>query len=91
MKNALDLQVDIKFGSVEMVLGRKFDVKDLPHRGFTKPGESLEGKKYLLLSHQEPETMLRNIRDFNRRTVGSRRCVCHPHAPLTLSLSQSHP
>ena len=44
MNDTLDLQVDIQFRPVQMVLRRKLDVEDLPHRGVTEPRVRLEGE-----------------------------------------------
>lgn len=81
MIDGLDRKVHVQIGPVEMVRMREFDVAQLADRNVSKPRKVLECKKPLSLAKQEPESMLRNVRDLNDRSGLSTRCGFHPHAP----------
>jgi hypothetical protein len=48
-----------------MVRMRQFDVEQFPYGDVAEPRELLERQKQLSLIEQEPEAMLRDVRDFN--------------------------
>jgi len=72
MIDGLDRNVRVQIGPVEMVRMWEFNVAQLADRNVPKPRKVLECEEPLLLTNQEPEAMLRNVRDFNDRSGPSR-------------------
>ena len=56
-----------------MILRQNFDIMDLRNRGFLEPGEVLKRKELFLAVEQQPNPVLRDLRDFNFRSVCAKR------------------
>lgn len=65
MLDGLDREVHIEVGPVQMVGMGQLDVQQLSHRNILEPREILEGQEQFPALDQEPESMLRNVRDLN--------------------------
>ena len=64
-------EVNIEIGPVKVVGVEQLDIQHLSDRHILKPRKMLERQKHLPLPHQEPETVLGNIRNLNRRSACS--------------------
>jgi hypothetical protein len=50
---------------MEVLRAGQFNLSQLPDRSVAKPGEFIEGQKPFCVLDQQPETVDRDIRDFN--------------------------
>jgi len=58
---------------------RPGDVQKLFYGGLLKPREFLERKKQLFIGQEQPESVLRDVGDFNSRNVLAKRRGFHSH------------
>lgn len=79
--DALDREVDVEIGPVEMMRVRKLNVAELANRHFAEPGEVVEGEEALAVVEQQPEAVLRDVGDFNDRSAFPTRGGFHLRAP----------
>lgn len=73
----LNRDVHVEIGPIQMMRMRELNVAQLADRDVSEPGEMLERQEPLALAEQEPESMLRDVRDLNDRNGLSTRCRAH--------------
>ena len=66
MLDGLDREVDVQVRPIQMMRARQLDVRDCPDRCVTKPRELFKRDEQLALAHEQPKSVNRDIRDFNR-------------------------
>ena len=71
MTDGIHRQVHVQAGPVQMIPGWALDVGDLLDRCGPEPGELLERKQQLLVSHKEPEAVSGDVRDLRGRNDGA--------------------
>lgn len=66
--DGVDRQVNVQRWPIEVVWGGVLDRGDLVHGGLLEPRELFEGEVQLFFTQQQPEAVLGDVRDFNRRS-----------------------
>ena len=65
MLNGFHGKVHIKLGPVSMMGMREYHVQQLSHGNIPEPGKLLKRQEKLPTTNEEPESMLRDVGDFN--------------------------
>ena len=58
-------EVHVKVGPVQMMRMRELHVQQLSDRNISEPGKLLKGQEKFSPTEEQPESMLRNVGDFN--------------------------
>jgi len=59
------VKIDIQFRPIEVMRERTLHLRELCDRRLAKPRKLLEGQEALFLVQQEPESVLRDVRNFS--------------------------
>jgi hypothetical protein len=81
IREAVDPEVDVQLGPMEMVAMQQLDIQNVLHFGLTEPGELFVGHEVLGVSDTKPYAMTADVGDLNRRSAGSRRFGFHHCVP----------
>lgn len=74
-------QIHIQIGPIQMMRVRELHVQELAHRNISKPWKLRKGQKKFPPIKEQPETMLRDVGDFNFGSALAKLRGFHPHAP----------